>query len=131
MPASLNATAEAKKEGLHVTVCSPMAVAFDAESGLHRFVLHLSAPEREFSFELTVEQNARRVAGAPAGSQRFVVGLANLVFEGVTLWPPEQGAFDGYLPISWRVEAKDTDGRSVGLSASSRLLVIDGRRTAP
>ena len=131
LPASLNATAEAKKEGLHVTVCSPMAVAFDAASGLHRFVLHLSAPEREFSFELTVEQNARRVAGAPAGSQRFVVGLANLVFEGVTLWPPEQGAFDGYLPISWRVEAKDTDGRSVGLSASSRLLVIDGRRTAP
>lgn len=127
---SLNANPDAK-EGLLVTTCTPMAIAFDADVGLANFVLHLSVPGRDIPFPATVGQNARAVEGAPSGKQRIVVSLADLAFQGVTLWPPQQGSFGGYLPILWRVEAKDASGGSVGLSASSRLLVIDGRRSAP
>jgi len=128
---SLNATLEAKIQGLPGTAGDAMAVVFDADADTAQFVLHLSVPERQIPFPLTVGQDTHVIDGAQPGQKRFLVDMGKLAFQGVVLWPPRQQAFNGYLPIAWRVEAKDRAGRSVGISASARLLIIDGRSSSP
>ena len=104
-----------------------LLVEFEAAPGLSRFVLHLDIPERQLPIPVIVGVNARRTTEG-----RVRVRLADIMMptdDGRTapLWPPIPGAFPGLVPVMWRVEAQDAQGRGIGLSETRRLVIIDAR----
>ena len=119
--------------GVPVTVCDDLAVVFDAHRSAERFVVHLLAPpDKHFQFPVAAGSGATVLSSDEAsGRRRLAVALSGLTFQGVPLWPPLPGSFPGYLPVMWRVEALEASGRASGLSPSTNLLVIEGRRSAP
>ncbi|MAG55074.1 MAG: hypothetical protein CMJ83_02160 [Planctomycetes bacterium] len=107
-----------------VDVAPDLRFVFDAPTGQTRWVLHLDTPLLSVALKLAAERNARRVGGRVV----YRLSAGNLDPEGDTIpWPLFPQWIDGALPVMWRVEAQDAAGAAIGLSRTSRLVILDAR----
>lgn len=93
----------------------------------HRYVLHLDVPGRQLRMPVVPGENAE-ASGDVLTARLTRGGLEANGEKAQFVWPLPEGVFPPpAYPVLWRVETLDASGKSVGITTTRRLVILEHR----